>query len=92
MHLNFFFKAEARQQDKYNVQKEIRAIRAQEMEKQRKEDEEREKDESTTTKSVHKVQMTPITAMNASNLAKVNYNGSLVKFHPLPSFIKKLNL
>lgn len=34
--------AEARQQDKYNVQKEIRAIRAQEMEKQRKEDEERE--------------------------------------------------
>jgi hypothetical protein len=34
--------AEARQQDKYNVQKEIRAIRAQEMEKQRREDMERE--------------------------------------------------
>jgi len=38
--------AEARQQDKYNVQKEIRAIRAQEMEKQRKEDEEREREEN----------------------------------------------
>jgi hypothetical protein len=38
-------KAEARQQEKSNVQKEIRAIRAQEMEKQRKEDEEREKNE-----------------------------------------------
>lgn len=40
--------AEARQQDKYNVQKEIRAIRAQEMEKQRKEDEEREKEDSSS--------------------------------------------
>lgn len=35
--------AEARQQDKYTAQKEIRAIRAKEMEKQRKEDEERER-------------------------------------------------
>merc|ERR1712127_838211 len=40
--------AEARQQDKYNVQKEIRAIRAQEMEKQRKEDEEKENSVNST--------------------------------------------
>ncbi len=40
--------AEARQQDKYNVQKEIRAIRAQEMEKQRKEDEAREREEASS--------------------------------------------
>lgn len=38
--------AEQRHQDKYVVQKEMRAIRAREMEKQRKEDEERERNES----------------------------------------------
>jgi hypothetical protein len=41
-------KAEARHQDKYTVQKEIRAIRAQEMEKQRRENEEREKEEQNS--------------------------------------------
>ncbi len=40
--------AEARQQDKYAVQKEIRAIRAQEMEKQRKEEEEKEREREET--------------------------------------------
>ena len=44
--INSLKKAEARQHDKYTVQKEIRAIRAQEMEKQRKADEEKENNEN----------------------------------------------
>ena len=43
--------AEKRHQEKSNVQREIRAIRAQEMEKQRKEDEEKEKNESSSSSS-----------------------------------------
>lgn len=43
--------AEQRHQDKYVVQKEMRAIRAREMEKQRKEDEEREKVEGESSSS-----------------------------------------
>lgn len=77
--------AEARQQDKYNVQKEIRAIRAQEMEKQRKEDEEREKEEPNSSKFTNK--LTPITT-NQSNLTKNRLqqtNRSIEENSPSPS-------
>ncbi len=57
--------AEARQQDKYNVQKEIRAIRAQEMEKQRKEDEAREKGEAS---SRYAVTSTPTAALKPGRI------------------------
>ena len=76
--------AEARQQDKLNVQKEMRAIRAAEIEKKRNEDEEKERRESRFNRSAD----SPSNSLNNSASIKVSSFQSSVRSYYALSFIK----